>query len=194
MFIRRHGASVIILAVYVDDLIAVGSNLDDINSMINALSSRFDARNLGNLHFFLGIPTYRSTKDVFLNHMKYSMDILSGFNINDCKPVSTASVGGVKLSRSDGELLRDVTEYKSIVVSLQYLTMTRHDLAYALNYVCQFIPAPCTAHFSAVERILLYIKGIHAFSDAGWAGGIDVWLSISGSAITLRPNLIIGLP
>lgn len=53
--LSKDSASVIILLVYVDDLIVTGSNPDDINSMINALSSRFDMRNLGNLHFLLGM-------------------------------------------------------------------------------------------------------------------------------------------
>lgn len=53
--LSKDSASVIILLVYVDDLIVTGSNPDDINSMINALSSLFDMRNLGNLHFLLGM-------------------------------------------------------------------------------------------------------------------------------------------
>jgi histone deacetylase 1/2 len=82
----------------------------------------------------------------------------------------------------------DSTRYRSIVRGLQDLTLTRPDLAFSVNKVCQFLHSPRTVHWSAVKRILRYIMHtldvglrirksnstlVSAFSDADWVGSID---------------------
>jgi histone deacetylase 1/2 len=101
------------------------------------------------------------------------------------------------LSREGGDLLSsdDATRYRSVVGALQYFTLTRPDLAFAVNKVCQYLHSPTTAHWTAVKRILRYVKGtsdvglrimksssmlISGFSDADWAGDIDDRRSTSG--------------
>ena len=65
-----------------------------------------------------------------------------------------------KLYADVGVLLSpgDATEYRSIVGGLQYLTITRPDLSFAVNRVCQYIHEPCDTHWSAVKRILHYVR------------------------------------
>ena len=95
-----------------------------------------------------------------------------------------------KLSLHEGSLLgpSDATQYRSVVGALQYLTLTRPDISFSVNNVCQYLHTPTTVHWAAVKRILRYIKyttkvGLHinksssllvsAFSDANWAGCLD---------------------
>lgn len=59
----------------------------------------------------------------------------------------------------DKSPLSDATEYRSIVGAFQYLTLTRPDICYAVNQVCQFMHALTTVHLQAVKRILRYLKG-----------------------------------
>jgi histone deacetylase 1/2 len=99
----------------------------------------------------------------------------------------------------------DCTQYRSIVGGLQYLTLTRPDLSYSVNKVCQFLHAPTTEHWSAVKRILRYIQDtskvgitfvkssstlLSAFSDADWAGSIDDRRSTGGFAVFIGSNLV----
>jgi histone deacetylase 1/2 len=99
----------------------------------------------------------------------------------------------------------DSTQYRSIVGALQYLTLTRPDISFSVNKVCQFLHAPTTSHWSAVKRILRYIRGtlkvgltfrrsssllLSAFSDADWAGCPDDRKSTGGFAVFVGPNLI----
>ena len=50
----------------------------------------------------------------------------------DCHPSPTPVDVKVKLSATDGALLDDATTYRSYAGALQYLTLTRLDIAYAV--------------------------------------------------------------
>jgi hypothetical protein len=77
-----------------------------------------------------------------------------------CKPITTLLAVSEKLSVHNGELLsvEDSAKYRSIVGALHYLTLTRPDLAYLVNKVCQFLHVPATGHLTGVKRILRYLK------------------------------------
>lgn len=89
--------------------------------------------------------------------------------------------------------------------SLQYLTVTRPDVAYAVNRLSQFMHKPTEKHLQSLKRVLRYLKQtIHyglflkrvqpitlsAFSDSDWGGCREVGRSTTGYAIYLGPNII----
>jgi hypothetical protein len=91
------------------------------------------------------------------------------------------------------------------VGALQYLTLTRPDISFAVNKVCQFLHCPTTVHWTTVKRILRYVCGtcsnglkinkspsmlVSAFSHADWTGCIDDRRSTGGFAVFLDSNLI----
>ncbi|XP_019157740.1 PREDICTED: uncharacterized protein LOC109154394 [Ipomoea nil] len=91
----------------------------------------------------------------------------------------------------------DPTQYHSLAGVLQYLTVTRPDLSFAVNRVCQHMHSPTTEHWAMLKRVLRYVKGtlhfglficrsssvaIHAFSDSDWAGDPADRKSTSGFA------------
>lgn len=140
------------------------------------------------LHYILGMEVSRSPDRLVLTQTKYTLDLLQRANMLTAKPISTPVSSGSKLSAFQGDFLADVSLYRSLVGALQYLTITRPDITYAVNQVCQFMYAPTTAHMVAVKRILRYLKGtlgfgltfaarssthLTAFSDADWAGNPD---------------------
>ncbi|KAK1683226.1 hypothetical protein QYE76_044074 [Lolium multiflorum] len=99
----------------------------------------------------------------------------------------------------------DASSYRSIVGALQYLTLTRPELQYAVQQVCLRMHAPRDPHWAAVKRILRYIRGtmdfglslhastatnIVAYSDADWAGCPDTRRSTSGYCVYFGPSLI----
>ncbi|XP_004297914.1 PREDICTED: uncharacterized mitochondrial protein AtMg00810-like [Fragaria vesca subsp. vesca] len=110
------------------------------------------------------------------------------------------------LTTTDGALLPNPTTFRELVGSLQYLTITRPDIAIAVNTVSQFMSQPRVPHFIAVKRILRYIKGslghgllfipqqgcacLLAYSDADWAGCPDSRRSTSVYLVYLGFNLI----
>jgi hypothetical protein len=91
------------------------------------------------------------------------------------------------------------------VGALQYLTLTHPDLSFAVNWVCQFLHNPTTAHWERVKRIMKYVKGqlqhglkfvrsssmvLNGFSDVDWVGFPNGRRSIEGFFVFLGPNLI----
>jgi histone deacetylase 1/2 len=64
--------------------------------------------------------------------------------MHQAKAVSTPMASTEKLSRYEGDPLTaaDITRYRSVVGALQYLTLTRPDIAFNVNKVCQFLQAP----------------------------------------------------
>ncbi|XP_019150568.1 PREDICTED: uncharacterized protein LOC109147342 [Ipomoea nil] len=101
-------------------------------------------------------------------------DILKRASLVDCKPVSTP----VSLAKPVDD---PSVPYRSLAGALQYLTVTRPDLSYAVNRLCQHMQAPTTADWATLKRVLRYVHGtlhfglricksvlvnIHAFSDS----------------------------
>jgi hypothetical protein len=81
-------------------------------------------------------------------------DIPKQARMMNCKPVTTPLPISEKLSVHSGQLLdvKESTKYRSIVGALQYLTLTRPDLAYAVNKVCQFLHSLTIEHMTTVKR------------------------------------------
>ncbi|KAF5468349.1 hypothetical protein F2P56_012507 [Juglans regia] len=111
----------------------------------------------------------------------------------------------IKLSQYDSPEFEDSTLFRSIVGGLQYLSLTRPDIAFAVNKVCQFMHCPKAPHWTAVKRILRYLKGsinhglffksrsnifLQAYTDADWAGCPDDRRSTGGFAVFLGNHII----
>lgn len=52
------------------------------------------------------------------------------------KPCQTPMATTCRLTKESGDLLPFPTEYRSLVGALQYITLTRPDVSYAINKVC----------------------------------------------------------
>ncbi|KAL5562152.1 hypothetical protein UlMin_031899 [Ulmus minor] len=123
----------------------------------------------------------------------------------DTKPAKTPGAVGKNLSKFDGDPMEDITQYRSVVGSLQYLTITRPDIAFAVNKACQFMQQPTSAHWLSIKRILRYLRRtmraelllspssnltIERFTDADWGAQPDDRQSSSGYLVYLGGNLV----
>ncbi|KAK1642790.1 hypothetical protein QYE76_060595 [Lolium multiflorum] len=207
LFILTRSNLTMFLLVYVDDIIIVSSSTAATARLIHEMRAEFAVKDLGSLHFFLGIEVHHQRTGLVLSQKKYAMDLLQRANMLKCTPATTPMTAIDKLSLHEGTLLSadDATHYRSIVGGLQYLTLTRPDISFAVNKVCQFLHAPRDPHWTAVKRILRFVKFtichgltlsrtpdtlLSAFSDADWAGDTDDRRSTGGYAIFYGGNLI----
>lgn len=133
------------------------------------------------------------------------VDLLTRAQMLDAKPVLTPMASDTTLQLLYGTSLTDPTEYRSIIVGLQYLTLTRPDIAFAVNRLSQFMHRPTSTHCLAVKRLLRYIRGtldlglfirrhivqsVHAFSDGDWAGNKDDYTSTNAYLVYFGFNFI----
>jgi histone deacetylase 1/2 len=133
-----------------------------VNAILHDLGLEFALKDLGDLHYFFGIEVKKVHDRIILSQENYGNDLLRRVNMLSCKTVDTPLSVSDKLSLTDGEVLSgdDSTNYSSIVSGLQYITLTRPDIAFSVNKVCQFLHAPTIVHWTAVKRILRYLRGI----------------------------------
>jgi hypothetical protein len=82
--------------------------------------------------FFLGINVCHFADGLILTQRQYAVDLLQCAGMSECHPTATLVDTKAKLSAADGLPVADPTEYRSLAGALQYLTLTRPDLAYAV--------------------------------------------------------------
>ena len=76
----------------------------------------------------------------------------------DCHPSHTPVDTSFKLS-ANGDPFNDPTLYRSLVGSLQYLTITHPEISFAVQQACLYMHDPRIPHYNHIKRILRYLKG-----------------------------------
>jgi len=93
MFVYHcHSTILIVLLLYVDDMLLIGNNTTLIHTFTSHLSHHFTMKDLGDLHYFLGVQVVHIPLGLFLSHHKYVSDLLKKFHLHTLKPVRTPSV------------------------------------------------------------------------------------------------------
>ncbi|KAG8499759.1 hypothetical protein CXB51_006518 [Gossypium anomalum] len=172
---------------------------DKINYFVQQLHNEFALKDMGEFHYFLGAEVSRSSSgSLHLSEQKYIQELLARSSMSHTKSVHTPMVSSSVLSKSESEPLADLTEYRSLAVALQYIVLTRPDIVYAVNRVCQFMHAPTTAHMVALKRILRYLRGtlshglvfrqsdrlsLVGYADANWGLDFDDRRSTTGYCV-----------
>lgn len=136
-----------------------GNNGHYIAQLITQLGLVFEMKNLGFLHHFPGLEVSRESNGLFLSQSKYATDLLKCTSMLDCKRYGSPYNYKHSHTSADAPPLSDPSLYRSITAALQYLTLTRPDLAFAVNQACLQMHRPTTASFSSLKRILRYPKG-----------------------------------
>ncbi|KAF2284921.1 hypothetical protein GH714_032553 [Hevea brasiliensis] len=204
LFVMHTSTGVLVLLIYVDDMLLTGSSMALVQNFLQVLSKEFSMKDLGPLHHFLGIQIQSTDSGLQLNQTRYAYSILERAQMVDCQPMPTPLVQRHD-AVTDPTPVADPTFFRGLVGSLQYLTLTRPDLSYSVNYISQFMHSPTLSHLKYVRRILRYLKGtIHfglffkkdtslvlsAFSDADWAGCPTTRRSTTGYCTFLGCNII----
>ncbi|XP_010424680.1 PREDICTED: uncharacterized protein LOC104709822 [Camelina sativa] len=177
------GDDFIVVLVYVDDIVIASTTDSGANQLTAALKQSF------------------KLCEIALN----ALELLTSSGMLACKDVKTPMVLNLLLSRTSGELLPDKEMYRSLVGRFMYITITRPDITFAVNKLCQFSSAPRTSHLTAAYQVLQYIKGtvgqglfysaepalsLKAFADSDYASCPDRRRSTTGFTMFLGSSLI----
>jgi hypothetical protein len=189
----------VILLLYVDDLFLNGEeNL--ITYCKKKLATEFEMKDLGLMHYFLGLEVWKIPEKIFLNQGKYAVETLKRFDMLECKSMNTPME--TKLLVYTSSELVDVTLYRQIIGSLMYVMNTRPDICFVVNTLIQYLVDPRRVHLVDAKHVMRYLKSmldyglyytgdhdfkLYGYIDSHWAG------SASGRKSTSRCCFNLGL-
>lgn len=194
----------VVICLYVDDMLIIGTHLEGILETKKYLSSNFKMKDLGEVDTILGIKVKRTGSQISLSQSHYTEKILKKFQHLNIKEFNTPFDSSVKLNVNSGRSVAQL-EYASAIGSMMYAThCTRPDIAFAVSKLSQYTVNPGTEHWKAVGRVLGYLKRTSAFeltysssngilegySDASWIDHTSDSKSTSGWIYTLAGGAI----
>uniref|UniRef100_A0A3Q7G191 Reverse transcriptase Ty1/copia-type domain-containing protein n=1 Tax=Solanum lycopersicum TaxID=4081 RepID=A0A3Q7G191_SOLLC len=137
------GSDLVLILVYVDDLLIIGSCAQLFLATKLMLQTDFKIKDLGEMRYFLGLEIARNKDGIMVSQRKFALDLISDFGLVWIKPISTP------LEKLVGKLL--------------YLTMTRPDISYAVQNLSQFMHKPKKSHMEGALRVIKYLKNAPGF-------------------------------
>lgn len=199
LFYKKMGTSMVFV-VYVDDILLTGNDTTEMSHLKAFLDSEFKIKDLGSINFFLAIEVLKGEKGVILTQRKFTTDLLKEFNCLDSSATICPLETNLKLHQHEGKHLQDPSVYRRLVGKLNFLTHTRPDIAYTVQYLSQFMQDPREPHMLAVMHTLKYLNGfptqgllfnfsedfkLLAYCDSDWATCPESRRSVSGFFILL---------
>ena len=207
-YFKKIDNNFIILLLYVDDMLVAGSNMQEIVNLKLKLSKQFEMKDLGAAKQILGMRIKRDTnsRTLLLSQDKYINKVLSRFNMQNAKVVSTPLGVHFRLSKEQSPKTEEEraymakVPYASAIGSLMYVMVcTRPDIAQAVGAVSRYMNNPGKLHWEAVKWILRYLRGttskalcfkggdmvLIGYVDADLAGNVDIRRNTIGYVYTL---------
>jgi hypothetical protein len=91
-------------------------------------------KDIGLMHYFLGLEVWQHPSEIFLGQGKYTIEILKRFRMMDCKSMNTPMTTNLRmLGDSDSDLV-DPMMYRQLIGLLMYLVNTRPNI-----FFCQHL-------------------------------------------------------
>jgi len=173
------------------------------------MKMKYELNDMGQVHYILGIKVTRNSHEgIMIDQHTYIKQKLKMFNMNECKEASVP--GDINVMLNDSNESSDINQYRSIVGSLIYASMTtRPDITHAVNITARYMHNPTTTHMRAALKILRYLSGttdfgiryimnndntneliITGYCDADWGGDKNDRKSTTGYCVFINNNLI----
>eukprot|EP00253_Pinus_taeda_P007357 PITA_07357 len=187
LYFKVEDDNPLILVLYVNDLFLTSVD-PHIHKCKRELASEFEMKDLGLMHYFLGLEVWQKPGEIFLSQGKYVMKILERFGMVDCKPVTTPiELDFKKLSNSVVRpVLRNATKYRQLLGALMFLVNSHSDICFAVNMLSQHMVGPHHSHWIGAKNLLRYLHGtithglrytigdvrLHGYIDVDWVGNV----------------------
>nr|GEU39881.1 hypothetical protein [Tanacetum cinerariifolium] len=159
LFIRRQAKDILLVQIYVDDIIFASTTPELRDQFSKIMCLMFKMSMMGKISFFLGLQISQSPKGIFVNQSKYALESLKKYSMESSYPVDTPMVEKSKLDEDPQGKAVDPTNYRGIVGTLMYLTVSRPDITFVVCMCARYQAKPIKKHSHAVKRILKYLRG-----------------------------------
>lgn len=152
LYRRRGKDSLLLVAVYVDDLLITGSNKTQLTDFKREMSTIFEMSDLGLLTYYLGIEVVQHEAGITIHQGRYATRILQETGMEGCNSTQVPMDMGLVLSKALGEESVDEKEFRRDIGCLRYLLHTRPDLAFSVGLLSRYMHNPKTSHAAALNR------------------------------------------
>jgi hypothetical protein len=102
------------------------------------MQNEFEMLLLGELSFFLGLQIHQRNQGIFISQTNYIREMLKRFGMEDCKLVITPMQTSCKLRKDDDSRSTNQRQYRSMIGSLLYVTISRLDVMQEVGQVALF--------------------------------------------------------
>jgi hypothetical protein len=176
-----------------------------VSSFQEIIENEFQISMMGELTFFLCIQVRQMKQGTFAHQAKFTKDLMKKFIMAELKPVSTPMSMAIVLDPDENGESVDQREYRSMINSILYLTVTQSDIQFVVWLCARFQAFLRSSHRTVVQWIFRYLKytlefgvwysasstlDLVGFFDADFAGcGIDR-KSTSGTCHFLGSSLV----
>ncbi|XP_075079980.1 uncharacterized protein LOC142165297 [Nicotiana tabacum] len=200
LFTKLYDGCLTVVVVYVDDILVSKDSLSEIDSLKRFLDAQFKIKDLGEIHYFLGLEVVKQSSGFLINQHKFLQDLLLEFHCSDVTLLVSPLDPHIKLSYEVGNLLSNPLLYRQLVGKLNFLQHTRPDISYTVQHLSQFMSAPRLPHLVDAYHVLRYLSdtptlgislshspdfGLKGYCDSDWAGCVDSKRSVSGFILFL---------
>jgi hypothetical protein len=161
-------------------------------------------KDLGPMHYFLGLEVWQSPENILLNQGKYAVEMLKIFDMLECKVMKAPMETKLNLLVDTSSELVDATLYRQVIGSLMYPTNTRPDILFDVNTLSQYLVEPKHVHLVAAKHVMRYLKGmldyglcyigdhdfrLYGYIDSDWAGNASDRKIPSGCCFSLGSSM-----
>lgn len=148
IFLSKQGAIEVHLFIYVDDIIIASANENEIQRYLTMMGHEFPIRS----------PIFPSYTSLHSSQTQYLVNLLHSSDMDNLKSTVTPIVANLDL-HPQGSPIPNAKEYRRIVGSLQYVTLTRPDVQLAVNRLSQFMACLEEIHWTTMMRVLRFLSG-----------------------------------
>jgi hypothetical protein len=162
-------------------------------------------KDLGLMHYYLGLEVCQKPAEVFLGQGKYLVNILQNFGMMDCRSMENHMVKNMKKLRDSDSDMVDPYTYQKLIGSLMYLVNNRPYIFFDVNTLIQFQLEPRHEHWMVTKNILIYLQGtlnyflryvsnsdlqIQGYTYYNWVGNVDDRNNTSGVFFSFSSAMI----
>jgi len=161
LFLSTKPGKRVILALYVDDIVAASENPEALSWVQENIKQHFKITDQGDIKSVLNVDVLRTKAGISLGQPGYIQKILDRFQMENSKPAYTPLPSGGIQHTDDPEYCSEADKetFQQLVGSVNYLACyTRPDIAYAVHALSRYVAKPTILALAAGKYLLRYLK------------------------------------
>lgn len=199
----------IYLIIYVDNGLLLAPSREALDTVLSELKTNFKITE-GDTSSYVGIEIIRDSENkcMFIHQASYIERVLRRFNMLEANTKEIPADVGIGLYSAEKNNDDNNILYRQMIGSLMFLAIvTRPDIAFIVNYLSRFMLNYDETHWHEVKKVFRYLKRtkhlgilyertsdnecIYGFSDADYAGDLDIRQSTTGYLFKLAGGAVI---